>query len=59
MARLSQISVEKTESEPPPLPFGQNLLGIEFLSDDREKDIPLEWFEDEGEDKLLFPGAAK
>jgi prevent-host-death family protein len=59
MARLSQISVEKTESEPPPLPFGQNLLGIEFLSDDWEKDIPLEWFEDEGEDKLLFPGAAK
>jgi len=59
MARLLQMPVEKTESEPPPLPFGQNLLGIEFLSDDWEKDIPLDWFEGEEEDKLLFPGGAK
>jgi len=34
-------------------------LGIEFLSDDWEKDIPLEWFENEEEDSLLFPGGAK
>ncbi|MGA2048715.1 MAG: type II toxin-antitoxin system prevent-host-death family antitoxin [Terracidiphilus sp.] len=59
MAKLSAIPVEKMESEPPPLPFGQNLLGIEFLSDDWEKDIPLEWFENEEEDSLLFPGGAK
>jgi prevent-host-death family protein len=59
MAKLSPIAVKKTELEPPPLPFGQNLLGIEFLSDDWEEDIPLEWFEDEEENKLLFPGGAK
>ncbi|HEV2322682.1 MAG TPA: type II toxin-antitoxin system prevent-host-death family antitoxin [Terracidiphilus sp.] len=29
---------------------GQNLLGITFLSDDWEKDIPLEYFQDEGEE---------
>lgn len=33
---------------PVPLPFGQNVLGITFLSDDWEDDIPLEYFEDEG-----------
>jgi prevent-host-death family protein len=59
MAKLSSLPIEKTESKPPPLPFGQNLLGIEFLSDDWEKDIPIEWFEDEEEDNLLFPGGAK
>jgi prevent-host-death family protein len=42
-----------------PLPFGQNLLGIELLSDEWEKDIPLEWFEDQEEDKLLFPEKSK
>jgi prevent-host-death family protein len=57
MARLVQV-VEKT-LEREPLPFGQNLLGIEFLSNDWEKDIPLEWFEDAEEDKLLFPEKSK
>ena len=33
---------ELTEKEP--LPFGQNLLGIKFLADDWEKDIPFEDF---------------
>jgi hypothetical protein len=32
-------------SEPEPLPFGQNLLGITFLADDWEDDLPLELFE--------------
>jgi len=59
MARLSPMPVERKALEPEPLPFGQNLLGIEFLADDWEKDIPLEWFEDEEEDKLLFPKGAK
>jgi prevent-host-death family protein len=57
MAKLSAVSVEEQKVEP--LPFGQNLLGIEFLADDWEKDIPLEWFEDEEEDKLLSPGGVK
>jgi len=49
MARLSPIAVE--ESAPRPLrKFGQNLLGITFLSDDWEKDIPLEYFRDEGQE---------
>ncbi len=59
MAKLMPILVERTVVEPEPLPFGQNLLGIEFLSDDWEKDIPLEWFEDEEEDKLLFSEKSK
>jgi antitoxin (DNA-binding transcriptional repressor) of toxin-antitoxin stability system len=45
MARL--VAVKTEENAPDPLPFGQNLLGIEFLSEEWEKDIPLEWFEDE------------
>lgn len=44
----------KVEKEP--LPFGQNLLGIEFLSDDWEKDIPLEYFQDEGEEDPFGDG---
>ena len=37
-------------NEPPKLhrKFGQNLLGITFLADDWEKDIPLSYFDDEG-----------
>jgi prevent-host-death family protein len=52
MAKL--VAAKAAEKTPEPLPFGQNLLGIEFLSDDWEKVIPLEWFEDPAEDKLLF-----
>jgi prevent-host-death family protein len=52
MARLVAAKAEEKTREP--LPFGQNLLGIEFLSDDWEKDIPLEWFEDPEGDNLLF-----
>jgi antitoxin (DNA-binding transcriptional repressor) of toxin-antitoxin stability system len=61
MARLLPMpeKIKEMEPEPDPLPFGQNLLGIEFLADDWEKDIPLEWFEDEEEDKLLFLGGTK
>ena len=59
MARLLPMAEKKTDLEPEPLPFGQNLLGIEFLAEDWEKDIPLEWFEDEEEDKLLFSGGTK
>ena len=59
MARLLPMAEKMMPLEPEPLPFGQNLLGIEFLAEDWEKDIPLEWFEDEEEDKLLFPGGTK
>jgi prevent-host-death family protein len=52
MAKLVAAKTEEKAREP--LPFGQNLLGIEFLSEDWEKDIPLEWFEDPEGDKLLF-----
>jgi prevent-host-death family protein len=49
MARLSPLTVE--EKAPQPLrKFGQNVLGITFLADDWEKDIPLEYFQDEGEE---------
>ena len=57
MARL--MAVQTATKAEKPLPWGQNLLGIEFLADDWEKDIPLEWFEDEAEDKLLLPEGAK
>jgi len=59
MAKLVAMVTAQKASEPIPLPFGQNLLGIQFLADDWEKDIPLEWFEDGEEDKLLFPGSTK
>ena len=59
MARLTTIFAKGETVEPEPLPFGQNLLGIEFLAEDWEKDLPLELFENEEEDELLFPGGAK
>lgn len=58
-ARLLPMAEKEQAFEPEPLPFGQNLLGIEFLADDWETDIPSEWFEDEEEDKLLLPGSVK
>jgi prevent-host-death family protein len=48
MARLSAV-VAADETRKPLRKSGQNLLGITFLSDDWEKDIPLEYFLDEGE----------
>lgn len=44
MARLVPLA-----SEPPPKRiWGQNLLGITYMAPDWEKDIPLEYFQDEG-----------
>jgi len=54
MAKLMPISVEGPIAEPKRLPFGQNLLGITFLADDWEDDLPLEMFEDPEGDKLFF-----
>ena len=50
MARLTTLPMEKQIQR---LPFGQNLLGIEFLSEDWEKDLPPEWFEGDSEDHLF------
>jgi len=49
MARLSPMTV--VEKSPKTLrKFGQNVLGITIHSDDWEKDIPLEYFQDEGKE---------
>lgn len=47
IARLIQLPVEE---KTPRIyrKFGQNVLGITILSDDWEKSIPLEYFQDEG-----------
>lgn len=46
MAKLVAMPIK-----PEPLrKAGQNLLGITFLSDDWEQDIPLDYFLDEGEE---------
>jgi prevent-host-death family protein len=47
MARLSAVT--SGDQTPKRIrKFGQNVLGITFHSDDWEKDIPLEYFQDEG-----------
>jgi prevent-host-death family protein len=47
MAKLTSLAADD-EASKPLRKFGQNLLGITFLSDDWEKDIPLSYFQDEG-----------
>jgi prevent-host-death family protein len=59
LARLMPLAVPEKSAEPESLPFGQNLLGITFLSDDWEEDLPPEMFEDPEGDKLLFSGLNK
>jgi len=49
MAKLTSMTANV--GEPQPLrKFGRNVLGITFHSDDWEKDIPLEYFQDEGKE---------
>jgi prevent-host-death family protein len=59
MARIVPLAAVRKVDEPEPLPFGQNLLGITFLADDWEDDLPLEMFEDPEGDKLLLSGLNK
>lgn len=59
MARIVPLATVAKVDEPEPLPFGQNLLGIKFLADDWQEDLPLEMFEDPEGDKLLFSGLNK
>jgi len=49
MARLVPVVIAQEPSKPL-RKFGQNLLGITYMSDDWEKDIPLSYFLDEGEE---------
>ncbi len=52
MARLVSLSAND-QTMRPLRKFGQNLLGITYRSDDWEKDIPLSYFQDEGEENLF------
>jgi hypothetical protein len=48
---------EETAGKPEPLrKFGQHVFGIAFHSDDWEKDIPLEYFQDEDENNPFGEG---
>jgi prevent-host-death family protein len=58
MARLSPVSEPGNNSEPEPLPFGKNLLGITYIADDFDDPLPPELFE-EGESDYLFRPEAK
>lgn len=49
MAKLSPMVTEEAPRKPL-RKFGQNVLGITIHSDDWEKDIPLEYFQDEGKE---------
>jgi prevent-host-death family protein len=49
MAKLTSLAAD-AESLKPIRKFGKNVLGITFLSDDWEKDIPMSYFRDEGEE---------
>jgi prevent-host-death family protein len=59
MAVLTPIPSEESTPEPEPLPFGQNLLGITFLSEDWEEDLPESLFENADGDKLLLSETGK
>ena len=58
MAKLVPMATE-SESPKPLRKFGQNLLGITFLSDDWEDDIPLTYFLDDGEESPFGEEPAK
>lgn len=53
MAKLSPILNPENAPEPEPLPFGKNLLGITYIADDFDDELPPELFED-GESDYLF-----
>jgi prevent-host-death family protein len=57
MARLCAVTME--EKLPEALPFGKNLLGITFISDDFYEDLPPELFENGDSDYLFLPGKTK
>jgi prevent-host-death family protein len=59
MAKLSPLTVNEESTEHEPLPFGKNILGITFISDDFYDDLPPELFEDGDRDHLYLPDRAK
>lgn len=59
MARLVSIAANKNSREAEPLPFGKNLLGITFIADDFDDDLPPELFEEGESDHLLRSEGAK
>jgi len=59
MAKLVSISTEPDAPKPEPLPFGKNLLGITFISDDFYEDLPLDLFESADGNHLFLPEKPK
>ncbi len=59
MARLIALPITGSVGDPPSIPFGQNLLGVTFLSENWEDDLPLEIFNDPDEDRHLSSQQAK
>lgn len=60
MAKLTPFTVDEAGvPEPEPLPFGKNLLGITFISDDFYEDLPPELFESGESDYLFLPEKPK
>lgn len=57
MARLSPVTAQDATPNRKRI-FGQNVLGITFHSEDWEKDIPLEDFQDDDEANPFGDGAA-
>ena len=54
--QIPSTEPEDATQQPEVPPWGQNLLGIEFLADDWEEDIPLEFFlGDEESNKFFLP----
>ena len=59
MVKLTPVVQEKEASASEPLPFGKNLLGITFISDDFYEDLPPELFESGESDSLFLPEKPK
>lgn len=59
MAKLSPIANRENATEPEPLPFGKNLLGITYIADDFDDELPPEMFEEGESDYLFRPEGAK
>ena len=57
MARLVAVAGEGAGGSRKRI-FGQNILGVTFHCEDWEKDIPLEYFQDEGKVNPFGDGAA-
>lgn len=59
MAKLVAITNRENATEPEPLPFGKNLLGITYIADDFDDELPPELSEEGESDYLFRPGGAE